>query len=287
MIPDQSGLDCRILINHRRYPIADLENPKRQDIIDQVKASLDEDGCALLDNFLSASGLDAILGEATERRETAYFSSENRTNAYFSSPDTTLPDTHPVNIMMNRTNGFITSDQFDSTSTAYQLYHWQPLIRFIADCLGKDQLHIYADPISNMIVNVCSPGTRFNWHFDTNEFTITMLLKPAGSGGYFEYTPNIRNSKDERYDDVAGVLKGDRKSVKRLNLKPGDLQLFLGRYSLHQVTENTGTDDRLLIIMSFTDQPEVIGSKQRVQQLYGKLTAAHNEQRVRSDTLMD
>jgi hypothetical protein len=161
------------------------------------------------------------------------------------------------------------------------------LIRFIADCLGKDQLHIYADPISNMIVNVCSPGTQFNWHFDTNEFTITMLLKPACSGGYFEYAPNIRNSHDEKYDDVARVLSGDRTLVKRLNLKPGDLQLFLGRYSLHQVTENTGPDDRLLIIMSFTEQPDVLGSKQRVQQLYGKLTPAHNEQRVRSDELMD
>ena len=138
-----------------------------------------------------------------------------------------------------------------------------------------------------MIVNVCTPGTQFNWHFDTNEFTITILLKPASSGGYFEYAPDIRTSSDENYQAVEAVLNGDREKVKRLNLQPGDLQFFLGRYALHQVTQNTGDDDRMLIIMSFTDEPGVIGSKQRVQQLYGKTTAAHEQQTKRSDGLRD
>tara|TARA_B110000014_G_C19497453_1_gene268866 strand:+ start:255 stop:362 length:108 start_codon:yes stop_codon:yes gene_type:complete len=33
---------------------------------------------------------------------------------------------------------------------------------FIQDCLGKDRLYIYDDPISNMIVNVFTPGSQFN-----------------------------------------------------------------------------------------------------------------------------
>lgn len=74
--------------------------------------------------------------------------------------------------------------------------------------------------------------------------------------------------------------------MKRLNLEPRDLQFFLGRYSLHQVTKNTGDNDRLLIIMSFTDQPNLIGNKRRVRQLYGKSTDVH-EQQVRNDNLMD
>ncbi|MFT5664062.1 MAG: hypothetical protein ACI9JR_001454, partial [Gammaproteobacteria bacterium] len=62
------------------------------------------------------------------------------------------------------------------------------------------------------------------------------------------------------------------------------------RFSLHQVTENTGDEDRLLLIMSFTEKPGVIGSMYRVKDLYGKVTEAHlknEENRVRADGLLD
>ncbi len=191
---------------------------------------------------------------------------------------------------MERTNGFVTSDHFDDNTAARRLYYWSPLTRFIADCLGKETLYIYDDPVSNMIVNVGKPGTRFNWHFDTNEFTITMLLKPAASGGHFEYVPNLRSAEDENYEAVRRVLKGDHSRAVRLDLKPGDLQLFLGRFSLHRVTQNTGDTDRLLLIMSFAEKPGMIGSQHRIQELYGKVTDAHIEaerNRVRNDALID
>ena len=167
------------------------------------------------------------------------------------------------------------------------MYYWDPLKQFLQECLGKDELHIYEDPVSNMIVNVGQPGQQFNWHFDTNEFTITMLLKPAESGGIFEYVPGLRNSQDECYDDVMEVLQGDRSRVKQLELNAGDLQFFLGRFSLHQVTENTGTTDRLLLIMSFAETAGMIGSKERVQNLYGKTTRAHAEREIPADGLSD
>ena len=173
---------------------------------------------------------------------------------------------------------------------ARQLYYWPPLTRFIARCLGKRRLYIYADPVSNMIENVGAPGTVVNWHFDTNEFTITMLLQAASAGGHFEYVPNLRNAQDEQYDAVREVLKGDMSRVKRLSLRPGDLQLFLGRFSLHRVTQNTGTVDRLLLIMSFADKPGMIGSVHRSRELYGKVTDLHlaaERHQVRSDSLLD
>lgn len=117
-----------------------------------------------------------------------------------------------------------------------------------------------------------------------------MLLKAANSGGYFEYVPGLRTQHDECYDEVKKVIQGDRSRVKRLQLNAGDLQFFLGRFSLHQVTENTGDDDRLLLIMSFTEKPGVIGNLVRVRDLYGKVTEAHVENQqdlVRSDKLLD
>ena len=82
-----------------------------------------------------------------------------------------------------------------------------------------------------------------------------MLLKGPISGGHFEYIPNLRNANDDCYKDVRAVLCGDPKQVIRLNLAAGDLQLFLGRFSLHRVTKNTGLSDRLLLIMSFAENP--------------------------------
>nr|HIL75663.1 hypothetical protein [Rhodospirillales bacterium] len=161
---------------------------------------------------------------------------------------------------------------------------------FLAACLSKKKLHIYADPVSNMIVNLCKPQQTFNWHFDTNEFTITFLLQGAQSGGHFEYVPDLRTRSDECFDEVKKVLGGDRSRVKRLKLREGDLQFFLGRFSLHRVTHNTGDTDRLLLIQSFTEQPGIIGNPQRVKDLYGKVTEAHKDridERVRTDSLLD
>ena len=275
------------LVDLDRYPIDRPGHPLTRDVIARVQQDLAADGCALMPGFLSTAGLGAILAEAGERRHQAYFSEQPSTNAYFSQPDPALPANHPVNVMMPRTNGFITADLFGAETSARQLYHWPPLAAFLAACLGREQLYIYEDPVSNMIVNVGRPGSGFNWHFDTNEFTITMLLQPAESGGYFEYVPALRSADDECYDAVGEVLGGARERVRRLDLKPGDMQLFLGRFSLHQVTENTGSNDRLLIIMSFAEKPGMIGSKERVRQLYGKTTEAHENQRVRADGLRD
>jgi hypothetical protein len=97
----------------------------------------------------------------------------------------------------------------------------------------------------------------------------------------------LRSARDECYDDVKRVLDGERERVRRLQLNAGDLQFFLGRFSLHQVTENTGGNDRLLLIMSFSEQPGMIGGMARVRDLYGKVTDAHRSARVRADGLID
>lgn len=282
-----SSLGCTKIINHARYPIDALDNPRRKEIIEQVKSELADDGCAVIRNFFSTGGLEALLAEANERKPETYYSPRKQCNVYLNEGDPELPEDHPLNIFIPRTNGFITADLFGEDSAAHRLYYWAPLTRFLADCLGKQELFIYEDPVSNMIVNVGKPGQQFNWHFDTNEFTITMLLQPAQSGGIFEYVPGLRSTEDECYTEVKGVLDGDRSRVRQLELNAGDLQFFLGRFSLHQVTANTGNDDRLLLIMSFSEKPGMIGSLARVQDLYGKVTAAHAKIKVRADNLVD
>jgi len=277
------------LIDQQRYPIDQPDNPLRNELIQSIQQDLARDGCAVVKQFISREGQQALLDEALERVAQAYYSEKKACNVYLSDGDSSLAADHPRNIFLPRTNGFITADLFDEQTAARSLYYWPPLGRFLAECLGKEQLFIYEDPISNMIVNVGKHGQQFNWHYDTNEFTITLLLQPATKGGHFEYVPNLRSPEDECYEEVKKVLDGDTDRVVRLPLEAGDLQFFLGRFSLHQVTENTGDDNRLLLIMSFTEKPGVIGSLYRVKDLYGKVTEAHyqNEARVRADQLLD
>ena len=248
------------LIDLNNYPIHQPDSAEYLEIVKYVRLDLTEDGCSVLSNFLSVEGLDTIGNEAEERKSQAYYAESKLCNVYLANGNPNEAESHPQNIFMERTNGFITADLLGKGTYSYKLYHWQPLREFLAACLSKKKLYIYEDPVSNMIVNLCKSGQTFNWHFDTNEFTITFLLRGAESGGYFEYVPNLRTKNDECFDEVKKVLNGDCSRVKRLNLNEGDLQFFLGRFSLHQVTHNTGNKDRLLLIQSFTEMPGIIGN---------------------------
>jgi hypothetical protein len=284
-----TAFSCNEMINSY-FAIDQPGNPIRQKTINLVQEELANDGCAVIRNFFSEGGLNALLGEAQDRIEQAYYSPKKHCNVYLGDGNPELPENHPQNIFLERTNGFITADLFDTESYSYRLYYWEPLKLFLSDCLNKKELFIYEDPISNMIVNVVKHGEKFNWHFDTNEFTITMLLQAADSGGIFEYVPNLRKPDDECFVEVRKVLNGDRNRVKQLELRAGDLQFFLGRFSLHQVTENLGQTDRLLLIQSFTEKPGVIGSMYRVKDLYGKtadIHLIHEQNKKRADDLLD
>ena len=275
------------IIDYQKFPLDQPSSPAYQTAVQAVRASLATDGCAIAKDFLSPAGLQAMLDEAEERKHLAYYAPKKHCNIYLANGNPNEPDDHPQNIFMTRTNGFITADLLPAGTAAHSLYYWPPLRQFLAHCLHKDQWFIYADPISNMIVNVAQQGQQFNWHYDTNEFTITFLLQAAQAGGHFEYVPNLRNKEDECIADVKQVLTGDRSRVKRLNLQAGDLQFFLGRYSLHQVTANQGPRERLLLIQSFCEAEHVTGNPLRVKDLYGKTAAVHQHSRVVSDQLLD
>ena len=126
-------------------------------------------------SFFSPDGLQALIDEAEARKSQAYFSPKKECNVYLNNGDPGLPANHPVNIFIPRTNGFITADRFGNETASRRLYYWPPLKQFLQECLGKDELHIYEDPVSNMIVNVGQPGQEFNWHFDTNDGVVSLL----------------------------------------------------------------------------------------------------------------
>jgi hypothetical protein len=75
-----------------------------------------------------------------------------------------------------------------------------------------------------------------------------------------------------------------------LTLRPGDLQLFQGRYSLHRVSVVEGDTARHSAIFAYSQSPGVIGSVARTRQLFGRVLPEHlaaEGQAVRVDQLLD
>ncbi len=102
------------------------------------------------------------------------------------------------------------------------------------------------------------------------------MTQEPEEGGIFEYCPHIRAPGDENLDGVGRVLRGeDPERIKQLDLRPGDLQLFRGRYSLHQVSRVGGTRERHTAVLGYAKRPGVVGPMERTRQLYGRVAEVH------------
>ena len=286
-IPQKQGgsMDYRELIDLERYPI-DCPGAVLDQAIDAARQELSHDGCAVLKGFLTDHAVRELADEADGVAKFAH-RSYNRTNPYFTRDDPTLPETHPKRQFFDRSNAFVPADNFASDGALRQIHDAPGFDAFIQACLQEEKFYRYADPLADVIVNVAGEGLGFPWHFDTNNFTVTLAIHNAVSGGEFEYASGIRET-DENFDEVARVLNGTSDRVTSLKLQPGDLQLFRGRYSLHRVAPLKGERPRYVAIISYVEQPGMVGSPERARQLYGKALPVHYERAgLRADSYLD
>ncbi len=253
----------------------------------QVRRELAATGCCVLPDFVHPALRETLRREGARIAPGAYFDVET-VNVYNTDPDPTLPAGHPAAVTMERGNAFVARDVIPPDAIIERLYTSATFRRFVADCFGRPEVHELADPLSGLVLNVVEPGRSHPWHFDTNEFTVSMLTQAPDDGGTFEYCPGIRSPVAENVDDVRAVLDG-RGAPHRLDLRPGDLQLFQGRYSLHRVTPVRGTSARHSAIFAYSERPGVVGTVSRTRQLFGRVSPAHlaADRRMRVDQLMD
>jgi hypothetical protein len=274
------------LINLSVYPIHQTSSKAYQALLEQVRADLAADGCSVLKGFLTSTGVANLRAEADNVNSQGH-KSFNRTNPYFSKDDPSLSPNHPIRQFFDRSNAFISADNFASDGPLRQVHDFEGFDDFIQDCLQEEKFFRYADPLADVIVNMADEGNGFPWHFDTNNFTVTLAIQNATGGGAFEYAPNIREG-GENFEEVARVLAETSDKVTTLNLEPGDLQLFRGRYSLHRVAPLTGKRPRYVAIFSYVDEPGMVGAPERTKQLYGKVLPIHYERAgLRPDAYLD
>jgi len=257
------------LIDLERYPVDAEGEPAYATLLSATRAALDEDGCAVLKGFVRAEALSALVTEAEAAAPNGH-RSYNETNVYFTKDDPSLPETHPARQFYPRSNAFIPADNFNKDSLLRSIYEWPALTPFLKAALREENFFPYADPLADVIVNMADEGAGFPWHFDTNNYTVTLAIQNAETGGAFEYAPNLRKG-DENFEGVSAVLNEESDAVRTLNLEPGDLQIFKGRYSLHRVAPLAGKRPRYVAIFSYAERPDMVGSVERTKQLYGKI----------------
>ncbi len=279
------------LLDLDRYPIHEPGSDAYISAVDVARRELRRDGCAVVKDLVRPAAVRTISDEIVARKHTTHYSTQ-QINPYFHvDHDDAYPHRHPVNTFIERTSGFIPGDSWEPHTATSVLFHSPELGRFVADCLDEPALYCYADPLAGLTANILDPGQQFTWHFDTNDFAVTVLVDEADEGGLFEYSPMIRNAEDENFDAIQQILEGGTEGVHTLDLRAGDMQIFRGRYSLHRVTRvPAGSAPRHAAIFAYTQEPGVIGRLERTRQLFGRVLPEHEaaeRARVRSDELID
>jgi len=278
-----AALDC---VDLDRWPIHRPDSAAYSDRLRVVRNELEDVGCARIDGFIRASFRDKFDDEVDTIAPLAHFSSAS-INPYFTPDDPGLPEMHPRRRFSENTNGFVAMDCFPEDGLALSLYRNPYFRRFIADSLGIETLFTFDDPLAGVVVNVMKEGQQLAWHYDTNEFIVSLLTRKPAAGGAFEYVPGLRRPGDECYDAVERVLDGKSDRVRRLSLNLGDLQIFKGRFSMHRVVKGRG--ERHTVIFGYAKEPGFIGRVKRTRKVHNRVTQAHidAEKLARPDGLAD
>lgn len=257
------------LINLDAYPIADLENPARLALIEEMGRSYAREGVCLMPGFLTPAAVSMMASEASSASIDAYHCDDTH-NVYLEKDDTDLPPDHPRRRRQVTRLDVVGCDQLLRDGVLWGLYGWDPLRDFIGEVLGYDDFHRFADPIGAMTINVMNEGDGHGWHYDEAMFTVSVMLQASEAGGQFEYVRGLRDSGDDNYDRLAGVLAGGASDTITIPITPGALLLFGGRNLLHRVTDVEGSQTRYIATLCYRDRAGITNSAAVRELFYGR-----------------
>jgi len=266
--------DSRVLemIDLHRYPLHRTDDPRLGAAVDRARDALARQGCAVIDRFIRPDMVADLTREIDALAPSAQFSTAPYT-AYGTPSDRHFAPSHPRHRAHRTTSGNVTRDRIPGHTRIQQLHRSAPFKRFLAACLEVAVVHEFADPFRGLTINVMPDGATLGWHFDANEFVVSLMTRRAVAGGRFEYCPGIRAPGNENYPAVRAVLDGERRAVRSLDLRVGDLQLFKGRFALHRVSPVRGT--RHTVLLGYASEPGLTGNVESTLGVYGRTAAAH------------
>ena len=276
------------IVNLKQYPIQDLDSHVIKELIKKCKNDLDQFSCSTIPNFILPKSLKIMNAELEQQINKVYMSRESINPYLNSKDDPSLEKNHPKRIFSKRYNGYLNSDLFEKDSEMKFLYEQEELLKFVSACVGISPIYRWADPLACHAYNIMKSDGILPWHFDSCEFTLSIMLQKPEKGGIFEYCPNIRKPGNENFEEIKKVLNGNRKKVRQLKLEPGDLQIFKGRFTLHRVTKVEGNRSRYLATPAYVLDPWRVNTPEHSRTIYGKVLPIHYERTIKcSDGLAD
>lgn len=256
-------------IDNKAYPIENLNDLTALNLISRGQSQLEDIGVFTLPGFLPRRSVDRCIAELKPIVEQASFIHSREHNIYFDDDLKNISANNPALVRFETTQRAVCADQIEF-SLLSKLYHWQPMIDFLATLVGKERLYPMADPLARLNVMSFWEGERLNWHFDRSEFTITLLLQEPESGGVFQYRRNLRSDSDPNYEGVGRLLKGDDDQVRSEHVKPGTLMVFKGKNTAHRVSPVEGNRMRIVAVLSYFESPGIHFTETERLGFYGR-----------------
>jgi hypothetical protein len=251
------------IVDLERYPLDDA-------LVKECRESLRREGAVKLDGFVHPDAAARMVDDARALSLRGYPNDATH-NCYFDDEiDASLPPDHPRRIMVRSAQKAVAMDLLPPDFAPLVIYRSEEITRFVAAVLGQGMLYRSDDPLDGCNMTVYEEGDELGWHFDQSEFSVTLMIQRADTGGDFEYVPLVREPGDERYDDVRAVLQGTSERVRLLASEPGALAFFRGRYSLHRVPPIGGSTPRMNSVLTYVSKPGHTLSAMAQKLYYGR-----------------
>ena len=251
--PGNRSVAPDVAVDLDRYPLFDPV--ARAAIVDRAQRSLADTGSAILPGFLRPDAIVTMADAAGALYDVAH-RRDRMLGAYTHEPEGWMDDDHPVRRTSPYRMHVIATDQFDPSDPVLRLYEWDPLLELVRDILDLPELHRLTDPLMRCNLTFIGDGDQHGWHFDANDFVVSLLLQSGEEGGAFEFAPGVRTEDDENYDGVRAVMDEEPGTTRLLAIEPGTLVLFQGRRALHRVTPVRGDRTRIIALFSYDERAE-------------------------------
>ncbi|NKB76474.1 MAG: hypothetical protein GKR96_05355 [Gammaproteobacteria bacterium] len=137
--------------------------------------------------------------------------------------------------------------------------------------MALPQVHVNECPLSSCVFTVAEAGELQDWHFDGNDFIVTLMLEDSPKGGHFEFATGLRRpNREDDFESISQVIAGKYADVNRPDIRPGTLTLFKGKYSLHRASAVEGEGRRVMAVLSYETTPGRIGGNEYLKLFYGR-----------------
>jgi hypothetical protein len=267
-MPDMKSLSA--LVDLERYPLHD--DTTFAPIADLCRAQLKASSFASLPGFLLPGAAEAMTKEVLDAIPRAY-RREQSFSAYEESTLEQYPTGHVRRRKHESRQFVVATDVLPNKGQLRTLYGDETLTRRIAQMLDEPALFQLADPVMACTSTVMYEGDTHGWHFDLNDFVVSILLQAPEAGGTFDFAPNIRGDGAENYPAVAAAIDGGSEGVRSIKVEAGTLLLFCGRRALHRVPPVGGKVPRVIALFSYDRKPDVRYSGEVYSRVVGRSAA--------------